>query len=180
MLPVISWRLTTGIPVIHIFQRSWPNPSPDPILHSLPFHNQPNLQQGASGRRPDTASHTARSWWPQTTPSPANLPGWLASLRWPWLPNASTRSLRDGLRARLASRVTPKTWAEGSLRPRSASQGRSRWAGSDAAGIAPHGPAPRGGQAGPQPTRAPGQPPSSPPHAEISESTATYFIPCLG
>lgn len=127
MLPVISRRLKTGIPVIHIFQRSWPNPSADQLLHFLPFHNKPNQQQGRSGRvawlckhTPAATKHAEPGLW---EPEDGELQGWFARLRWPWLPDASTRSLRDGLEARLAARVTRKSWAERSLWPRCASQG---------------------------------------------------------
>lgn len=116
--------------MIHIFQRSWPNPSADQLLHFLPFHNKPNLQRGRSG--PEAWLSEPHASEPAATkhaepglrePEDGELQGWLARLRWPRLPDASTRSLRDGLEAQLAARVTRKSWAERSLRPRCASQG---------------------------------------------------------
>lgn len=100
------------------------------------------------------------------------LQGWFARLRWPWLLAASTHSLRDGLEARPAARVTQKSWAEKSpvaslclpgrfLRTPWGSQ--QRWAG----GMAPGGPIPRGGQNVHHPAKVPSQLHRSAPSAKL-------------
>lgn len=130
VLPVISRRLKTGIPVIHIFQRSWPNPSAEQFLHFLPFKNKPNLQRSRSSRtarlckphasKPGATKHTEPRLW---EPEASELQGWFARLGWPSLPDASTRSWRSGLEAQLAARVTQKCWAERSVWSQCTSQG---------------------------------------------------------
>lgn len=74
--------------------------------------------QRASGHKTHRAPAAgARGRW---------APGWFARLRWPWLPDASTRSLRGGLEAQLAARVTQKCWAERSVWSHCTSQGAFR------------------------------------------------------
>ena len=182
--------------MIHIFQRSWPNPSADQLLHFLPFHNKLNLQQGRRGRaawlcEPHTSEPAATK---HTEPGlreveDGELQGWFASLRRPWLPDASTRSLRDGLEARLAARVTRKSWAERSVWPRCASQGGFGVPGRARSSIGltarPHvDPClgtgrPQDGQTVHHPANASSQPHSSAPSAEVTGGTATYPIQCL-
>lgn len=94
VLPVICRRLTTGIPVIHIFQCSCPNPSPDQLLHALPFHNPLRPQPGRS--KPHARQLLATT---ATVPRQRAHCGMASSPKWPWLPTASTRSLRDGWEA---------------------------------------------------------------------------------
>lgn len=116
--------------MIHIFQLSWPNPSAEQLLHFLPFHNKPNVQRGRSGRtarlckphasEPVATEHTEPRLW---EPEAGELQGWFARLRWPWFPDTSTRSLRGGLEAQLAARVTQKFWAERSVWSQCTSQG---------------------------------------------------------
>lgn len=130
MLPVISRRLKTGIPMIHIFQCLWPNPSAQQLLRFLPFHNQPNLQHGRSGCTAQLckphASEPVATKHPEPRlqePEAGELQGWFAKLRWSWFPDASTHSLRGGLEAQLAARVTQNCWAERSVWSHCTSQG---------------------------------------------------------
>lgn len=182
--------------MIHIFQRSWPNPSADQLLHFLPFHNEPNLQLGRSGRaawlcephasEPAATKHTEPGLRELEF---GELQGWFTRLRWPWLPDASTRSLRDGLEARLAARVTRKSWAERSLWPRCASQGVSGVPSGACSSVGltawPHVDVcfgtgrPQDGQTDHHPANASSQPHRSAASAEVTGGTATYSIQCL-
>lgn len=107
------------------------------------------------------------------------LQGWFARLRWPWLPAASTRSLRDGLEARPAARVTRKSWAEKSPVASLCLPGRFRrspWGSQQrrAGGMAPGGPIPRDEQNVRHPANASSQPHASAPSAEVTGGAAPY------